>query len=388
MPKLCLCHYPATVAIGAVIFALAGAGLLALDRGDRALASHVGCGDRITTDMRLDSDLVDCPNNGIVIGADGVTLNLNGHTIGGDGAPATQCNPRRKICDVGIVSVGHDGVTVRGGSVREFDIGVFVGKANRNELVAISSSRNLFFGIIVLDSARSLVRDSSGSDNPSPEGDGLGLFGSHDIRIVDNTFRGNGLGMHVEDSSDNLISGNVIARNTQPGILMEADRNQVRRNRCARNGVCIDVATGSGNVVARNRASRGLVGVWIENGRGNLVAHNVVVGARRAGIRLGIGTPSIGGANNVVRRNLVRGGGDDGFLVNQKDDHSLLRRNVAVGAGDDGFDVRSRTAKLTGNRALRNADLGFEAVQGVIDGDGNRASGNGDGRQCVNVVCQ
>jgi hypothetical protein len=67
---------------------------------------------------------------------------------------------------------------------------------------------------------------------------------------------------------------------------------------------------------------------------------------------------------------------------------SFLKRNVAVGAGDDGFDIQSRTGKLTGNRALRNHDLGIQAVRGVIDGGGNRASGNGDPRQCINIVCR
>ena len=32
-------------------------------------------------------------------------------------------------------------------------------------------------------------------------------------------------------------------------------------------------------------------------------------------------------------------------------------------------------------------DLGIEAVFGVIDGGGNRARGNGDPRQCVNIFC-
>jgi hypothetical protein len=41
----------------------------------------VGCGDTITTDPTPDSDLVNCPNNGIMIGADNITLDLNGHTI-------------------------------------------------------------------------------------------------------------------------------------------------------------------------------------------------------------------------------------------------------------------------------------------------------------------
>ncbi len=32
---------------------------------DVALANHVQCGDVITQDTRLDSDLVDCPGDGI-----------------------------------------------------------------------------------------------------------------------------------------------------------------------------------------------------------------------------------------------------------------------------------------------------------------------------------
>jgi hypothetical protein len=88
-----------------------------------------------------------------------------------------------------------------------------------------------------------------------------------------------------------------------------------------------------------------------------------------------------------VRRNLVRGSGKDDFHVYVKDNHSLLRRNIAIGAGDDGFDVESRSTKLTSNLAVHNADLGIDAVPGVIDGGGNRASGNGDPRQCTNIVC-
>ena len=51
----------------------------------QASASHVSCGDEITADTTLDSDLVDCPGNGIVIGADDITLDLNGHLVDGDG---------------------------------------------------------------------------------------------------------------------------------------------------------------------------------------------------------------------------------------------------------------------------------------------------------------
>ena len=150
-----------------------------------------------------------------------------------------------------------------------------------------------------------------------------------------------------------------------------------------RNGDGITLGPGSDNVITRNRVSRGRDGIRIEKGHGNLVAHNVVAHAHRAGIRLGIKHPFLGGAHNVVRRNLVKDSRKDGFLVGKKDRHSLLKGNVAKRSGDDGFDIESRSAKLTSNRAVRNGDLGIEAVRGVNDGGGNIARHNGDPRQCI-----
>ena len=147
---------------------------------------------------------------------------------------------------------------------------------------------------------------------------------------------------------------------------MEGDHNRARRNRCVRNATCILIGFGRrDNVIARNRIIGGDAGVGIENGRDNLVAGNVISGAQKAGIYLGLEEPQIGAVNNVVRRNQVRGGGGDGFTVSRKVSRSLLTHNIATGAGDDGFDVQSRSTKLTGNRAKHNADLGIEAVRGV-----------------------
>jgi len=373
--------------LGALLAAATVTG--ALDPGTQAAAAvDLRCGDTITADTRLASDLLDCQNNGIVIGADGVTLDLNGHTVAGDGEPVKRC-PKNDFCDTGLLNDGHDGVTVRDGSVREFGFGVFVARARRNRVVGIAASRNRFFGIIVADSARSLVRDSSGNGNPAPDGDGMGLFGSRHVRILNNSFKRNAqLGIHVVDSTDNLIDGNRFSRNSDFAILMEGDRNQVRRNRCVRNGACINVAPGSRNVIARNRASRDGNGISIEKGRGNLVALNLIVRSRKAGIYLGLQEPPIGGVDNVVRRNKVIGSASNGFRVNEKDSHSLLKGNIARGAGDDGFDVRSRSTTLTGNRAVRNADHGIEAARGIVDGGGNKARHNGNPLQCTNVFCR
>jgi parallel beta-helix repeat protein len=350
-----------------------------------ASASHVSCGDEITVDTTLDSDLVDCENNGVVIGADDITLDLNGHSIDGDGTEFEACDPKQEACDVGVANEGHDGVTVRDGAVREFGVGVLVGGARKNRVVNISSTGHIFFGVVVGGSSRSVIRRSSLSRNIAPEGDGIGVFGSDRIRIVRNKIRRNpGPGIHLFDSKKNLLKKNLFSRNG-PAILMEkADRNEVQRNRVSKGGGIL-VAPGNQNVIARNRVARALDSIAIDKGRGNRVVGNVVGRARKVGIRLGF--PGFGGANNVVRRNLVRGSGTDGFLVSDKDDHSLLKRNVARRNGDDGFDIESDSTTLARNRAVRNGDLGIEAVAGVTDGGGNKAHGNGDPAQCTNVNC-
>jgi parallel beta-helix repeat protein len=384
---------PATVMSLAVIATLALFGGTAVG-GVRAQASQVSCGVTITADTTLDSDLVNCPNNGIVIGADDITLNLNGHLVDGDGTPAVDCDPRRAICDAGVVNADHGGVTVMRGSVSEFAVGVLLGtttptRARHNRVLGVSANRNEFLGLGIFSQVRSLVRNSSGSGSLDRDGNGLALGDSRHVRIVNNSFRHNPHnGINTAQSGSNLISGNVFSRNGEEGILVEGGaRFRMTRNRFVRNGGGITLGPSNRSVVTHNRVVGGRDGIRVEKGRGNLVAENVVADTRHVGITLGIHDPFIGGAENVVRGNLVRRSHLDGIVVVAKDRHSVLLRNLVTGSRDDGFDVNSSTTTLTGNRARRNGDLGIEAVFGVIDGGGNLASGNGNPLQCLNVRC-
>jgi parallel beta-helix repeat protein len=320
----------------------------------------VQCGDTITTDTILDHDLTGCQSNGILIGADDITLDLNGHTISGNGKPVRRC-PRRQPCDFGVLNDRHDGVTIRNGSLHGFGVGVLIGGVRENRLVELSSSRNQYFGYVIADSSRSVIRDSSATDNPRPDGDGLGVFVSHDLRIVHNTFRRNGqIGIHLEKSTGNLVKGNEFVDNGDFGVFVQANGNQIRGNRCVRGGAGILVGPGSRNVIAGNRVQRSEEGIAVEKGRGNVVVRNVVVRTKNSGIRLGIDDPPIGSTGTVVRRNLVIGAGDDGFWVAPHDRGALLVRNVARASGDDGFDIGSPSARLRGNHARGSAGHGFE----------------------------
>jgi parallel beta-helix repeat protein len=48
-----------------------------------------------------------------------------------------------------------------------------------------------------------------------------------------------GLGIHVDDSTQNLIKGNRFSANG-PSVLIEADGTEVRENRISRGGGIID----------------------------------------------------------------------------------------------------------------------------------------------------
>jgi parallel beta-helix repeat protein len=325
------------------VLTLALACSLAFSAG-QASASHVSCGATITTDTTLDGDLRDCPSNGIVIGADDITLDLNAHTISGDDEPFKPC-PEDQPCDIGILNEGHDAVTIQGGTVRGFGPGLVVVRAKRNRLRNLAAVENAFEGIVIFRSARTRVQGSSASRNGVGNSrPGIALVESDNNLITGNTMSGNGdLGLFMAASDHNLIRHNGARRNPEGGMIIEGDRNEIVRNRVVRGG--------------------GGILITIVNRGGKAVG-------------------------NVVRRNVVRNVRASGIAVDRVPKRTLVSRNLVVGSGRAGIIVGSRSTTITQNRAVRNGGLGIKAVEGVIDGGGNRASGNGDPRQCVNVKCR
>jgi parallel beta-helix repeat protein len=363
---------------------------------DQASASHVGCGATIISDTKLDSDLTNCPGNGIVIGADNIELDLNGHTIDGDGVLGCE---EFYACDFGVDNTaGHDGVTIENGSIRDFATAVFVLDAGDNLLRRLSASHNILGGVLLIAAPGARVERSSISANGlTTDQAGLIVFDSSDVRIEGNSVFDNGdIGMFLQAVDDSRVEGNSVSGNPEAGVILDGNRNEVSGNRASKNGDGISVG-GDGNTIVTNRVSDSFAcpdgcgaGIGSTGGTGNLIARNFVARASRAGIWIADfenegGLPEI---NNVVERNVVVDAEIDGVLVESTVTDTLLERNIAIGAGDDGIDVDSPTTSLRRNTANANGDLGIEAVAGVTDLGGNRASGNGNPLQCQNVFCQ
>ena len=219
-----------------VASALSGAG--GAVAGGQVLAQPQ-CGAIVTADTKLGRDLTNCPGDGIVIGAAGITLDLDGHTIDGDATPGAT-DP-----DIGVRNDGYDGVTIKSGVVQEFDFGVRLDGPFGNSLRAVVSTRNARAGIRIQNSVGDALIGNTSAGNgtfgiiffgghprqPRREehglrqgGGGIGDFVSDHDRIVHNVVSGNDEGIVAGGSTDTLIERNAVSANFVGIVVGGSDR--------------------------------------------------------------------------------------------------------------------------------------------------------------------
>jgi parallel beta-helix repeat protein len=369
------------------------------------------CGRVLTQDTTLQSDVLNCPGDGLVIGADGIEVRLAGHTVDGVGAAGS----------AGIRVAGHDGVVVRGpGLVKEFDDGVRVegGTANRVRDVEVTLN-GVGIHLVEADGGRVVGNDVSSNRGPT-DGDNRGVLledsdgnllsgntvveddascielrRSHGNHVVDNAAnRADGSNIRLIQSNDNEVVGNdTFSSNNDAIFLAESRRNVVAENDVGGTSVSgVFIFASSDNRILRNRGNENDFDVVTVSGSSssNLIEGNVGTRYGSAGIRIGT---DAGGTGNRVRYNELVGGDffssdiEDGIYVSSFASQTVVRGNTTNDNGDDGIDVDSASTTLRDNVANGNDDLGIEAVAGVTDGGGNRASGNGNPAQCTGVAC-
>ena len=326
---------------------------LAAPAAAQATGRDVACGATLTSDTKLRADLTNCPGDGLVVGKDGITLDLGRRTIDGAGADGT----------AGIRLNGRRNVKIKNGTVREFAVGVALDAADGNTLSDLTVTKNAGRGVNALN----------GSDRNVFSG----------VRST-----GNLTGIAITGSTGNVVRESALTANEFTGVLLfGATKSRVERNHVAgniANGVAI-VEGSTENAVLGNAVDGSDTGLIIDSSDRNLLSLNTVDGAGDGVL--------VAGTENVIAGNLVdrsKGGceGCSGFGIGVLSGANLVKLNLVQRSATDGINVAAAGTKVALNFATRNGDLGIEAVQGVIDGGGNRASGNGDRRQCTNLVCR
>jgi hypothetical protein len=293
--------------------------------------------------------LLECPGDGIVIGADNVTLDLNGYTIDGGSGSGD-----------GVANVGHVGARIGGGTIQGFSVGVGLGTC--------SAAAGCLLGDTLPSSDGTTVRKLTIAGNHVAV-----LLGkaAHNV-IRNNELRDNGWGIVVGGNRfvatlDTLIEKNVIA--TTLGAAITTDRTQdetyVIGNRISIPPGAAGINARFGSMhIERNWISGGTWGMLLGRGRGPVIKNSV--------------------SNAFV----------DGISVDLWTGRSEFVDNEATMNGDDGIEIgeggglAGSSVVLTRNTANDNGDFGVEAAPGVTDGGGNKASGNGNPLQCLNVSCK
>lgn len=355
-----------------VLAALSAAalGMLALTAGG-APSSHLSCGATIDHSVKLDESLV-CPGDGLVVVADGVTIDLAGAGLTGDGG----------IADVGIRVAGHTGVRIKNGTVRSFGTGIAITSGSDKATVSGVSARANTYGIYVFDSDWAKISKSSAIRNAL---DGIVLAGTSEHGTVSwSDAVDNGAAGIVLHSSDlNSVVKSSATGNAAQGIHVDSgsDQNVISANLVAANGTRgIEVSSSGGDVVRTNTVSGNpQEGILVTTGGSHVLERNTVSGN-------GVGIGLAGSSATTVRRNGASGNAGDGIFVNGTAIDTVLEANEATGNGDDGIDSDSFLATLTKNVADLNGDYGLEALF-AGDGGGNRARANGDPAQCSGPAC-
>jgi parallel beta-helix repeat protein len=312
-----------------------------------AVARHLDCGDRVTSDVRLDGDLLNCPGNGLTVGADGITIDLGGHVVDGSGRGFGILN--------GQWGDGHRDVAIRNGTVRGFRVGVRSG-ARGTRVSGLTVTRNAAGGIALR--SRDCRVDRNVVTN-NAYGHGIFVGGVSNCRIVGNRVAGQlGAGIEVSRSRGHVIERNRVWDNRQAGILLAGTAGV----RVARNTVYGNAGPGlwlfdgtTGTDVLANTFAANESGIAVTlGGATNRIANNSVSGSRKSGIRL-VET----GAGNTVTGNMVVLSAMDGIAVRESPG-ALLERNGAHDNGDDGIDVEDDQVGLFANITAGNGDLGIE----------------------------
>jgi len=302
------------------------------------------CGDKVVADWIFTEDLSCPPGHGLIIGADGITIDGAGHKMmGSETADACEwvgeTNPEEGYC--GILNKGYDNVVIKNLEIENFCTGIALQGSGQNPVVnntitnceihdngnATCSSDTSIHGIHLC-----FVSDSTISNNRIHHNTGTGDSCKAG---------GNGIFLYAGSASykNNIIANNEIYDNRKSGFFTKM---KLHHARITDNHV---YGNGQGGIVLRCKMSN----------------YNLIEG-NNASCNYGDGI-FIGGQNNTIRNNVVRNN-IAGFKISPRD---------VVGDGD-GIDIgrtrESENNELISNEACGNEGMDIEVAEGCSGNHG------------------
>ena len=168
--------------------------------------TKLACGDVVTTDVVLTANLSGC-STGLIVGADNITIDLNGRTITGQSI----------LSGSGIEVIDRTGIRIKNGRIRGFATGVWL----------LNTSSSTVENLIVKNTDTGITVGSGGS--------GLG----HSNQVLGNKVADSRLGIFM-GGPDTLVRENELADLSERGIWCRAN-GRIEANRVRRAGTGIEL---------------------------------------------------------------------------------------------------------------------------------------------------
>jgi parallel beta-helix repeat protein len=185
------------------------------------------CGQVITKDAILLKD-IECPGVGMIVGTDGITINLNNHRLSLTNSTDTLSTP--KVEEIGILVPGQKNITISGpGIITGFDKAIeFAG-----------SQKGYVLGLTLTDNNI-----------------GLSLKASDKITVYRSFLERNTIGIASQSSKEALIASNQVSQNTDEGVvLMDSNNFTIGANNLIGNGnigMFLDVSSFNNTISSNN----------------------------------------------------------------------------------------------------------------------------------------
>ncbi len=211
------------------------------------------CGATIVEDLTLDHDLT-CAAGGLIVGADGIKINLQGHSITG------------ARTGVGITVIGRTDVSIFGGTIADFFTGVLINNSADIVVKDALLSHNVD-GVDVQAGSSGITIKASAFMNNTTRGIML-RGGITDNEIKNNTLIANRVGILVNGPTDTIVKDNTISGSLLAGIRVGivATGNLVLDNTVSSNPAGIeflveDAGGASGNTFIDNAITLNTCGI-------------------------------------------------------------------------------------------------------------------------------
>jgi hypothetical protein len=353
-----------------------------------AQASPISCGSTITSSVLLTKNL-NCTGDGLIVGANNLTIDLNGHRINGAGVGAgIQVSPSLPAAGLQL--------TVQNGTLRDFGTAIDVENDGLLTLSGLTLAGNtLGLGTVALG-LTAAVSSSSFQSNTTGVGSnsevGAGFLGT--LQVAASNFRTNLTAIDLIGNSRSISVDSSVFTGNGTGLHAYNGTVSVTNSHFSSNPQAI-VADQDGLTITGNVIRGSQVGLDVmDDFYGLTVTGNTITGSG-IGIRV---TGTNGGSSPTVAGNLISGNGSAGIFVNLVAGGLTLQANTVRNNGsspgsytDPGGNplidgIWANRSTITGNTAIGNAGYGI-AAHLVTDGGGNIARGNGNPAQCLGVSC-